>query len=156
MLSSIKMMRGKHFFLASCCLLLGAGCGKREKGAEAPPPSPVQTQSPPNDVCGLLTKEEIQSVQGSPITETKSSEHLHQGFQILQCYYSAQESSKSVVLSVTRSGPINKSSPKEYWEATFHGEPAQDKESGEEKEAAPPQKISGLGDEAYWSRPGVI
>jgi hypothetical protein len=40
---------------------------------------------------------------------------------------------------------------KEFWKETFHGEKKEEKgREEEEKKAAPPEKIDGLGDEAFW------
>lgn len=91
-----------------------------------------------------------------------------------QCFYTAAEFSKSVSLAITQSDPgsATKRNANEFWTETFDRydkdekkggkESADDKEKkeslenqarerGEEKEAAPPKKISGIGDEAFWS-----
>jgi len=42
--------------------------------------------------------------------------------------------------------------PQQFWKETFHGEKDEDKaRNDEEEKAAPPQKIDGLGDEAFWT-----
>src|SRR5437763_17103786 len=38
------------------------------------------------DSCGLITKEEIEAVQGSPVQSTKSTENPGRGFLASQCY----------------------------------------------------------------------
>jgi hypothetical protein len=132
-----------------CCLLalpaLFGGCGK------------VATQPERKvDACALLTGEEIQAVQGSRITESKKTERAEGGFRISQCYFGAQETSKSVSLVVTQSDPDKpvKRTPKDYWQDTFarHGVAKQRERPSEEseRESAAPAKIEGVGDDAYW------
>ncbi len=82
-----------------------------------------------------------------------------------QCFYTADENSKSVNLAVTQRNPANpKRSPKEFWTETFHrGQSAsgdvEEKErdgaavaKGEEEneKSAPPRQVAGIGDDAYW------
>ena len=106
------------------------------------------------DACALLTREEIEAVQGSRITESKKTERAEGGFRISQCYFGTEQTSKSVSLVVTQSDPDNpvKRTPKDYWKETFTGY-AVSKErvrESEEREPAAPIKIDGLGDDAYW------
>ena len=108
------------------------------------------------DACALLTKQEIETVQGSPITETKTTDQSGQGFRVSQCYFGAEQTSKSVSLVVTQSDPDQpvKRTPKDYWRDTFAKHAVRterDRESEErEPESATPEKIEGLGDDAYW------
>ena len=108
-----------------------------------------------HDACNLLTKEEVGSVQGSPVNETKSSEHSDGVFLVSQCFYTAAEFSKSVTLALVQSDPKqgSKRSPKDFWKEKF--DPYENEErkaqSGDEKEqGSAPKKIEGLGDDAYW------
>ena len=73
------------------------------------------------DVCALLSKQEIEAVQGSPITATKSSSESQEVFRLSQCYYSTAESNKSVSLALTQANPSykGKRSPKDFWNETF-------------------------------------
>jgi hypothetical protein len=108
------------------------------------------------DACALLTKQEIETVQGSPITETRTTDQSGQGFRVSQCYFGAEQTSESVSLVVTQSDPDQpvKRTPKDYWRDTFTKHPVareRDRESEErEPESATPEKIEGLGDDAYW------
>src|SRR5437762_7929883 len=108
-----------------------------------------------HDACSLLTKEEVGSVQGPPVNETKSSEHSDGVFLVSQCFYTAAEFSKSVTLALVQSDQKQGSarSPKDFWKEKF--DPYENEQpqihSGGEKEKGPaPKKITGLGDEAYW------
>jgi hypothetical protein len=175
--SRFTIHRGVRLLLAVCtCLILLAfgGCNKSSSSklatqpSASPPAKPIPSM-PPLDVCALLTKEEIQAVQGSPITDTKNSEVPGGVFLVGQCYYAAAESSKSVSLAVTRSNPQLNKSVRDYWKETFgrFSDKANEKEEeaekakeeaakgekrrGEEEEGRPPKKIEGVGEEAFWS-----
>jgi hypothetical protein len=132
-----------------CSLLTASeGCKKHE----TPPPAP-------RDVCSLITLAEIQTIQGSPIRETKNSARSNAGFRVSQCFYTATEFSESVNLALIQPDPDDpaRRSPKDFWKEKFgpyntneneHDGKAKT-EAGEEK-GPPPKKISGLGDDAYW------
>ncbi len=139
------MCRNLALLLLLCSLLVDLpGCNKRE------------TLSPaPRDVCGLITLDEIQTTQGSPMSGTKNSARSDGGFRVSQCFYTATEFSKSVNLAVVQSDQKqgSKRSPKEFWKEKF--DPYENEEpkakSGDEKEqGSAPKKIEGLGDDAYW------
>lgn len=107
------------------------------------------------DACSLVSKEEVGSVQASPVNETKTSEQSDGALLVSQCFYTAAEFTKSVTLALVRSDPKQGSnrSPKDFWKEKF--DPYQDEEpkakSGDEKEqGSAPKKIEGLGDEAFW------
>jgi hypothetical protein len=125
------------------------------------------------DACALLTSQEIRSVQGEPLKETKGSGSAEKGFSISQCFFTLPTFNNSISLVVTQKGDgADGRDPKEFWEATFdrasegerekerdkksekerEKEKAHDKNREEEEEAAvPPQKIAGVGDEAFWT-----
>jgi hypothetical protein len=133
----------KHAIICSCLLIALAGCKKGETRVDRK-----------LDACALLTRDEIQAVQGSTITDAKSSERSEAGLRVSQCYFAAQESNKSVSLVVTQTAPDapSKRAPKDYWQKTF-ARGTKEKEEGNEKgerESAAPTKIKGVGDDAYW------
>ena len=125
------------------------------------------------DACALLTSPEIRSVQGEPLKETKGSGSAEKGFSISQCFFTLPTFNNSISLVVTQKGEgAGGRDPKEFWEATFDKESEgerekerdqksakereKEKERGkgreeEEEEAAPAQKITGVGDEAFWT-----
>jgi hypothetical protein len=140
--------------LLVCTVVLFAGCRK------ATQTSTERSSNPPGeklDACILITKDEISALQGLPVTDTKSSAQANRGFRVAQCFYTATEFNKSVVLSVTQRDPQNpgKPTPKDFWNDTFHKNSGADKEREAEREegekAEPPKKIDGVGDEAYWT-----
>ena len=107
------------------------------------------------DACSLISKDEIGSIEGSPVNDTKSGEHSDDFFRVAQCFYTTAESNKSVSLAFMQKRPDQKTnrSPKDFWKEKF--DPYEKEEpktmSGEEKEPrSAPKKIEGLGDEAYW------
>ena len=136
-------MRRLLFVCVATSLLVVGGCKERRPGAVV------------RDACNLLSKEEVESVQGAPINDTKSGESSDGVFVVSKCFYTAAEFSKSVTLALVRSDPKQGSgrSPKDFWKEKF--DPYQDEEpktnSGDEKEqGSAPKKIEGLGDNAYW------
>jgi hypothetical protein len=86
------MMKNKSVLLSLLCalLLVPLGCKKRETTR------PLTGSSEPGeakfDVCGLITKEQIEAIQGSPIKETKNSARSDGGFRVSQCFYTAESS----------------------------------------------------------------
>jgi hypothetical protein len=166
-------------FLGLACLGLMAfsGCQKHET-AQAITDDNQKTAAAPPDVCALLTKEEIETVVGSPIKETKSSSNADAGLRTSQCFYTAAEFAKSVSLAMTQrdGSAAGNRGPKQFWEDTFghydsdgkegRSEDGKDQDAdktkreslreqkrseGEEEERTPPKKITGVGDEAFWS-----
>jgi hypothetical protein len=124
------------------------------------------------DACALLTSPEIRSVQGEPLKETKASGSAEKGFLVSQCFFTLPTFNNSISLVVTQKGEgAGGRDPKEFWEETFEksegdGEKERDKKSAkerekekergkgreeEEEEVAPAQKITGVGDEAFWT-----
>ena len=172
-MSMLNPMRLRIFVSLLCLLLLFFGGCK--KPASVQPSSNSQSTSSHEsgstesfNACGLLEKKEIEAIQGSPIKETKSSAGSDGGFRVSQCFYTAEEFSKSVSLAVTQKDPISpgKRSPRDFWKETFgrytgdekgreHNQEKKEKlgdqtRKEEREESLPPKKIDGIGDEAYW------
>jgi len=146
-----------------CFLLIASpGCKMRETPQPVPRASQESNQAQ-IDVCGLLTKEEIEAIQGSPIKETKSSARSDAAFRVSQCFYTATEFSKSVSLAVMQrdQGRSSTSSPKDFWKERFDHYSGEEKERDkvkeeterkeEKEESVPPKRIDGIGDEAFWA-----
>jgi hypothetical protein len=177
-MSLLRMM----FLVLLCCslLLVGPGCKKTttaDQSSSSQPSATPENQKPDSakfDVCGLISKEEIEEIVGSPLKDRKSNESSSEGLRMSQCFYTAAEFSKSVSLAITQSDPSSatRRSANEFWKETFdrydkngkegERESTGDKEKkqslknqagerGEEKEAVPPKKIPGIGDEAFWN-----
>ncbi len=146
-----------------------------QNGEQAVTTSTAATGKAKIDACALLIGPEIRSIQGESLKETKASGSVEGGFNISQCFFTLPTFTNSINLVVTQKGDgAGARNPKEFWRATFdkESERERDKERDkisdkdlekeakkagdrnrkeEEKEAAPPQKIEGVGDEAFWT-----
>jgi|ERR1044072_331951 hypothetical protein len=142
-----------------------------------PAAKPAVTAVPPNsipapvamvngkDACSLLTSDDLQAVQGEPLKSTKRDDRSTGRFLISICYYELPTAANSVSLSITQNGGGRIGAVRDYWEETFgKDEPRSEKErerekkepreragGEEEEEGAPMEKVSGIGDEAFWS-----
>ena len=112
------------------------------------------------DACSLLTAEEVRTVQGEAFKETKASEGAENGMVISQCFFSLPTFANSVNVAVMRKGEgTGARDPRKFWEQTFAKESERDKQKEknaaknreEEEEGAAPQKVEGVGDEAFWT-----
>lgn len=140
-----------QFTILVSLLGLAAGSCSKPKPLNLSQPSPTPSISVADagaDACTLLTKEEIQAVQGEAFKETKPNEKTAAGLTVAQCYFELPMPVNSVVLTIIRKAEGGRN-PAESWKEIFHREKAsQKKEEGEEKE---PLKVDGIGDEAFWT-----
>jgi len=163
-------MRWYVLVLLSCSLIaVSAGC-KKDEATQRASSAKQESNRAEFDVCALITKQEIEAIQRSPIKETKSSVRSDAGFRVSQCFYTAEDFSKSVSLAVTQRDPNSSGerSVKDFWNETFGRFTGEEKEGnagkeergrlreqprreGEEKALIPPKKIDGIGDDAFWS-----
>jgi len=142
-------MRRLLFVCLATSLLMAFGGCKERRGATVT-----------RDACSLISKEEIESVQASPVNETKSNERSDDLFRVSQCFYATAESNKSVNLALVQeqTDQENKRSPKDFWKEKFGSYSGNEQERDRkaeaksvEKEQGPaPKKVAGLGDDAYW------
>lgn len=122
------------------------------------------------DVCTLIEKSEIASVQGAQVQQTQPTSQVAGELNISQCYYTAIDGSKnlSVFVQVLQRDPTSASANalKEFWEKKVARE-SEENESKEkraakheeEEEIGPSLRVPGVGDEAYWlgtSRGGAL
>jgi len=125
------------------------------------PNAPASALKTKVDVCSLLEGADLKNIQGEQPKETQRSDREDAGFIVTQCYYSLPTSSSSVVLNVTTaSESAGARDPREFWKETFarkaekkgpdEKREGRTKEGEGEERAAPPQKIAGLGEDAYW------
>jgi hypothetical protein len=163
-------MRSYVLVFVSCSLIaVSAGC-KKDEATQRVSSARQESNQGEFDVCALITKQEIEAIQRSPIKETKSSVRSDAGFRVAQCFYTTEDFSKSVSLAVTQRDPTSsgKRSVKDFWDETFgrftddekasNGDKEeserlheQGRHEGEEKAFIPPKKIDGIGDDAFWS-----
>jgi hypothetical protein len=134
-------------------------------GASASAPATTKASSvgvkPKADACAMLTNADIEAIQKEAVRETKLSGSSQGGFAVSQCFFTLPTFNNSISLQITQRGDGSASrDPKEFWRETFHPESKSEKErerekkergrEEEEEEGAPPQEISGVGDEAFW------
>lgn len=110
------------------------------------------------NACAMLTSQEIEAIQGEALRETRLNESSAEGLDVSQCFFTLPTFTRSISLAVTRraDGP-GAHDPRQFWKETFHRdkEPRKDRDrerdgEREGEESRPPQKISGIGDEAFW------
>jgi hypothetical protein len=115
------------------------------------------------DVCGLLSSDDIKSVQGEAFKEAQRSDHRDGEFIVAQCYYALPTTSSSVVLNVTTASEGQTArNPRSFWQGIFgrkeetggerereRGQEAK-REGAESEEGVRPEKVAGLGEDAYW------
>jgi len=110
------------------------------------------------DACALLTSAEIESVQREAVKETKLSGNTEGGFSVSRCFFTLPTYTNSISLQITQRGDgPGALDPKSFWSDTFHRERKSERErertekkEGGEGESAPPVKVAGVGDEAFW------
>ena len=119
------------------------------------------------DACNLLSGDDFKSIAGESYKEAQRSDREDRGLVISQCYYQMPNMANSIVLNVTTpkrgSGSRN---PGVFWDETFTKAAEKDRDrnrdrdrksekppvrGAEEEEGAPPERIKGLGQEAFWS-----
>ena len=110
---------------------------------------------PKVDACAMLTSQDIEPIQGEALKETKLSGTSTGGFNVSQCFFTLPTFTNSVSVVVTHRGDgPGARDPREFWRDTFHKEKGRerekDREEKEEEEKSEAQKISGIGDEAFW------
>ncbi len=79
---------------------------------------------------------------------------------VAQCYYALPTTSNSVVLNITTANEAQSAvNPRSFWQNTFARKEEKGKERAREKKAKPegeeeadaqPEKVAGLGEDAYW------
>jgi hypothetical protein len=129
--------------------------------------SPAATSKGTLNACALLASSELKSVQGEEPKESKPSTRVDNTLAVSQCFYWMPTYNKSVSLEVTRS---NSGKPgqtiRQFWKDRFpdsvlkekEDERERERERGKDKEeresegeTQKPLKITGVGDEAFWT-----
>lgn len=147
-----------RYFLFAIPLVLAAASCQKTKIDSTPAPPKI-------DACSLITKDEIQQIQGSPVKDVKPSDSADGSFRVSQCFYSTEVFNKSVSLAVTQTDPDSGKGrdPKVFWKEAFsryqgdakeqEGDQEKKKSLGDEEEGhgAPPKQIKGVGEDAWWT-----
>lgn len=136
----------KRVIIAGLLAGILAGCSERDSPASSSQPSAERRTTSP-DACKLLSNEEIQAVQGEPVKATTPHGESANGLAISQCFFELPTFSNSITLRVIeRAAGQDGRDPREVWKQTFRPvEP-----TGGRKKLQPPQKVPGVGDDAYW------
>ena len=101
------------------------------------------------DACKLLTHDEIASVQGEPPARTQLVGESDGQLAVSQCNFILANGPKSLAVRVVDRGAGPKArDPKEVWKETFHGKQKIDPANA--RYARKPQKVDGVGEEAFW------
>ena len=112
------------------------------------------------DACKLLTAAEIKTIQGDTLKDITPTAPRSGAFIINQCFYATSQFVNSVSLTVTQqSSDSGAEKIREFWKQRFWGTGSHDREREkerdnkakalEEEEGVPPERVNGLGDEAY-------
>jgi hypothetical protein len=96
------------------------------------------------DACSLLTPREIEAVQRERPRISKPSSQPAGALTVRQCFYQLPSFEKSVSLEVTSGAGA-----RAYWRKTFHESRPRESDEDEAKEL--PERVRGLGDEAFWT-----
>lgn len=113
------------------------------------------------DACAVLTRADVQKIQGDPVQETKPSTPPMGGLVMSQCLFHTANPSKSVSVAIALPGST---SPRAFWHKQFpSAKPSSEDEAekkraagnkeekkGEEEESTRPRTIQGIGEQAYW------
>ncbi|HMH44233.1 MAG TPA: hypothetical protein VK557_12165 [Pyrinomonadaceae bacterium] len=164
--------------LVAACRSSDNGSPANQNLAAANTPTPGVVATPVHskiDACALLNSDDLKAVQGEAYKDAQRSDRLDGTFIVAQCYYAMPTTANSVVLNVTTAkDEAGGQTPKAFWEQIFGGneekeragkgdrdrerdkqkdkaKPGERGAEGEEKEAARPERVKGLGDEAFWA-----
>lgn len=170
-------MVGKVGLLLTCLALsFAGGCDANSGGGQRPAQAHAPAQGQPTaapapdaagGACGLIEASEVAAVQGARVRGLTPSDRPGGDFAASQCYYAVSSDdglkNLSVHLEVTRGK--GGAALKEFWEGRFGREERREREEGEkgekkgegarardegEEESAPPQRVEGIGEEAFW------
>ena len=138
-------MRVIFIAFISGVVLATASCSKREPQAEAPPRL--------IDACTLLTREEVSTVLGLPVQETKQSARPASDATMSQCYFVLPTNADSINVVLTQRIDSNSPrDPRKAWQTMFLDErPVKMGHDGKPKDQPRPERISGLGEDAFWA-----
>ena len=108
--------RRTAFALLILPLVALTGCQKSKTSGSTPASKRSKIEA-----CSLITNNEAQEIQGSPIKDAKGSDQSDSSFRVAQCFYTAETFNKSVSLAVTQSDPASAKArnPKDFWKETF-------------------------------------
>ena len=148
--------------LLTALLIAGllAGCSKTDTSSSTTNPTAEQSTTNPAepetlskeasmDACKLLSNEEIAAVQGEPPVRSQLVGQSDGQLAVSQCNFMLATGPKSLAVRVVERGKGAKPrDPKEVWQETFHH--SQPTDPATARYARKPQKVEGVGEEAFW------
>jgi len=111
------------------------------------------------DACAVLTRADVQKIQGDPVQETKPGTQPSGGLIMSQCLFHTANPSKSVSVAIASAGST---SPRAFWQKQFPAKSSSEDEAEkkqaetkqgkkeEDEESTKPRSITGVGEQAYW------
>jgi hypothetical protein len=133
-------MRRPRLTLSLCFLILALACGGTQTTeTHAPASTPEQNVNvsatttsvvPISLTCALLSRADVESLQGEAYASAQGSEHLGDGLVKSQCFYRLPTFSKSINLEVVRVDPNADSlaALKKFWDEKFSPEAIEERE----------------------------
>ncbi len=107
--------------------------------------------------CDLLPASAIEASQGGKVIQTKPSIHDDGQLTSASCYFQLAPDSQSVSLEVLSHSKNDALDPVAFWHSKFdrtekeNDDTDRDKEGEKEAEhQRPPERVSGIGEDAYW------
>jgi hypothetical protein len=127
--------------LASCSKSDTSASRPEEKQADV---AEAQPSRPLLQACALLTKEEIASVQGEEVKETKTLEKTERGVVVSLCFFILPTPINTINLRLVQRavGPEGRD-PRQVWKEAFAPEKLR-------ASKRPPENIPAVGEEAFW------
>ena len=148
--------------LLACTLIFPAWAATEGPNGHSPQKkagNQVATKPGMLDACKLLTSDDIQSVQGERVEETRPGAQPGGDLRISECVFRTTTPAKAVSLALAEP---SRRQPRDYWRKRFHGIPNRkpgeaganrnentDRDGGD-ADASRPRVISDLGNEAFW------
>jgi hypothetical protein len=146
----------KNLFRVMLCFLPLAGVMSAAQKA-----THVSAKQAKPDACAVLTRADVQKIQGDAVQETKPSTPPYGGLVMSQCIFRTANPSKSVSVAIASPGST---SPRAFWQKQFPSAKSSSEDEAEKKpavadkkekkeeeeESTRPRPIQGLGEQAYW------
>jgi hypothetical protein len=146
----------KNLFRVMLCFLPLAGVMSAAQKA-----THVSAKQAKPDACAVLTRADVQKIQGDAVQETKPSTPPYGGLVMSQCVFRTANPSKSVSVAIASPGST---SPRAFWQKQFPSAKSSSEDEAEKKpavadkkekkeeeeESTRPRPIQGIGEQAYW------
>src|SRR3954471_2314880 len=104
------------------------------------------------NICKAIPASQLERVQKAKLLIAKPTEHDDGKLTTSACYFRMDPDALSVSLEIMSRSKGDSIDPREFWESRFREREVENgKELSEnEEKRVPPEKLNGLGDDAYW------